>query len=71
MVAMEGHALPWLATNELFFYQTGEKMIDAEVDVLIQGLEDKQGSVNYEGKIIRPEYYLLIKWFSICLGTGQ
>lgn len=29
---------------------TGEKLTDEEVDTLLQGVEDNQGQVNYEGK---------------------
>ena len=30
----------------------GEKLTDEEVDQLLQGAEDSQGQVNYEGTII-------------------
>ena len=29
----------------------GEKLTDEEVDTLLQGVEDNQGQVNYEGQI--------------------
>ena len=30
-------------------YVSGEKLSDDEVDALLQGVEDSQGQVNYEG----------------------
>ena len=30
---------------------TGEKLSDDEVDQLIQGVEDSQGNINYEGEL--------------------
>ena len=31
------------------YYVSGEKLSDDEVDALLQGVEDSQGQVNYEG----------------------
>lgn len=33
---------------------TGEKMSEPEVDALMQGQEDENGSVNYESKAFKP-----------------
>lgn len=32
-------------------FPTGEKMNEAEIDALMQGQEDENGSVNYEGQL--------------------
>lgn len=40
-------------TNDVvcfFFNISGEKLTDEEVDSLLQGIEDGQGQVNYEGQ---------------------
>ena len=33
-------------------WRAGEKLTDDEVDQLIQGVEDSQGNINYEGQLI-------------------
>lgn len=33
------------------WYVIGEKLTDDEVDALLQGVEDSQGQVNYEGLV--------------------
>ena len=47
---------------------TGEKLTDEEVDMLLQGIEDSQGQVNYEGTqraIINLCHHVLLS-FRIC-----
>jgi len=39
-------------THRNFYNFTGEKLTDDEVDSLLQGIEDSQGQVNYEGELI-------------------
>lgn len=36
-------------------YVTGEKLTEEEVDVLLNGVEDSQGQVNYEGKLFKKK----------------
>ena len=38
--------------NNQLIYISGDKLTDEEVDMLIQGLEDAQGNINYEGKYV-------------------
>ena len=37
---------------------SGEKLTDDEVDSLLQGIEDSQGQVNYEGEFIYHIYFI-------------
>jgi Ca2+-binding EF-hand superfamily protein len=51
-------SLPVLVRNDdnviiiIIIIHKGEKLTDEEVDTLLQGIEDGQGQVNYEGKDI-------------------
>ena len=36
-------------SNDVHVSHAGEKMTDDEVDALLNGIEDSQGQVNYEG----------------------
>ena len=46
-------------------WRAGEKLTDDEVDQLIQGVEDSQGNINYEGQLICP--YTLCFFLSFLL----
>ena len=37
------------STHKWLLSKIGEKLTDEEVDTLLQGIEDGQGQVNYEG----------------------
>ena len=34
----------------MLLFTTGERLRDDEVDILVQGMEDKLGKINYEGR---------------------
>lgn len=39
----------WHIRIKLLNWFLGERMTDEEVDLLVSGLEDQQGQINYEG----------------------
>lgn len=49
--------------EELCIFNIGEKLTDEEVDQLIQGMEDPQGNINYEGMWLSSKLHL--EFFSL------
>ena len=43
------HCSQWCIRTKLLNSFLGERMTDEEVDLLVSGLEDQQGQINYEG----------------------
>lgn len=48
-------SVKWLNQPIFLSFLTGEKMNEAEIDALMQGQEDENGCVNYEGQL---KYFL-------------
>jgi len=46
---------------KIFFLSfSGEKLTDDEVDSLLQGIEDGQGQVNYEGELLNSIHLFIL-----------
>lgn len=46
---------------------TGEKMTEAEIDALMQGQEDENGSVHYEGESLFPLLSSLWRYLTLLI----